>query len=265
MDKTLSKWKHPTVHDNAVMIDKLLTEELGIKVPLKMMFGYSMGAMCALQYGAIFPDKVDRIAAICGVAKTTNYNRLFIKSLRAALTTDRHWSAGDETFEGEPREGMRAFGTIYAGWGLSPDFYRTQEFLQGGFRSVDDFVEDYIEGFEGADAHDLLAQLMQWDIADISNNQIFKGDLGAALSAIRAETWYLPCKTDRYFTPKDVTCELGKLHDGITNFEVHEINSTWGHRAGDPHRDGQEEQAAFIRGKIHSLLAKHVDHPSNSV
>ncbi len=47
-------------------------------------------------------------------------------------------------FSHRPTRGLRAFGTIYAGWGLSPTFYREEEFLRqevGDFQDLDDFLE----------------------------------------------------------------------------------------------------------------------------
>jgi len=36
--------------------------------------------------------------------------------------------AGGRRFTAKPEQGLRAFGTIYAGWGLSPEFYLEEEF-----------------------------------------------------------------------------------------------------------------------------------------
>ena len=40
----------------------------------------------------------------------------------------------------------------------------------------------------------------------------------------------------------------------IADCEFEPIDSVWGHRAGDPHRPGQEADAAFIRAHVHRLL-----------
>jgi hypothetical protein len=36
--------------------------------------------------------------------------------------------------------------------------------------------------------------------ADVSDNALFQGDLPAALGAMRARTYLMPCTSDRYFT-----------------------------------------------------------------
>lgn len=55
---------------------------------LALIYGYSMGAMQALHWGVMFPDRVARIAAICGSAKVRDYNVVFLDSLKNALECD---------------------------------------------------------------------------------------------------------------------------------------------------------------------------------
>ena len=86
---TLSHWQYPTIQDNAALIKMLLEEELNVKAPIKLMTGYGLGGMICLQYGALYPDRVARIAPICATARTSSYCRVFIKSLWAALKADR--------------------------------------------------------------------------------------------------------------------------------------------------------------------------------
>ena len=127
--------------------------------------------------------------------------------------------------------------------------------------------QDYFETFSDKEPHDLLSQLIAWDTADISDNEVYKKDLSKALSSIEAITHYIPVSTDGYFSPQDVAEELERVQDDCaSNFEVHTINSIWGHRAGDPFRMGQEHDYALIREHVHTLLSKDKDsEPSGSV
>ena len=157
----MSGYPMPTMYDNVMLHERLLREELQVDRPLPLIFGYSMGAMAALHFAALFPDRVQRVAAVCGAATVSHYNRVFLASLKAALCADPAWDDGAQSFLGPPARGLQAFGTIYAGWGLSPSFYREEEFLRpevGDFKNLDDFIErGYVSGFAGADGHDLLA------------------------------------------------------------------------------------------------------------
>jgi homoserine acetyltransferase len=90
-----------TIYDNVVLHERLLREVIKVDAPLALIFGYSMGAMAALHFAALFPDKVARVAAVCGAAKTSHYNRIFLASLRATLCADDAW---DETAQAETRK-----------------------------------------------------------------------------------------------------------------------------------------------------------------
>ena len=218
--------------------------------PLEMIFGYSMGAMQGLHFAALFPSAVRRVVAVCGIAAPSHYNRVFLASLRAALLADPQWEEEEQRFRGVPTRGLEAFGTIYAGWGLSPDFYAEETFLRpavGDYADLDDFVQAYVQGFSGDEAHNLLAMVQTWDSARI-------GPIHSAtavtspfaplpcLSSVTARTLFLPCATDRYFTPSDARQHAA----AVPSAEVLEIPSTWGHRAGDPWRPGQQAQMGFI-------------------
>ena len=254
---SLAGYPMPTMYDNVMLHERLLREELQLDRPLSLIFGYSMGAMAALHFAALFPAKVERVAAVCGAATVSHYNRIFLASLKVALCTDPAWDSEARCFTEAPVRGLRAFGTIYAGWGLSPSFYREEEFLQpdvGDFADLDDFLErGYVSGFAGAEGHDLLAMLHTWDTGDVSANPQFKGDKKAALESIRAKTFLMPCESDRYFTVEDLRREAALFQRGVA--ELRPIPSSWGHRAGDPHRPGQLEQARFITEQVRALLA----------
>ena len=51
-----------------------------------------------------------------------------------------------------------------------------------------------------SNANNLFAQSYTWQHADVSANNVYNGDLVAALGAIKARTVLMPCTTDRYFT-----------------------------------------------------------------
>jgi len=68
-----------TLYDN-VRAQRLLLDSLGLATsaddspPLALIYGYSMGAMQALQWGCLFPGQVARIAAVCGAARCGAFN-----------------------------------------------------------------------------------------------------------------------------------------------------------------------------------------------
>ena len=115
--------------DNVHAQRRLLADVFGVE-KLALVYGWSMGAQQALHWGAIFPDRVERICAVCGSAKTSVHNQVFLQGVRATLTADPNWR-GDH-FAAHPVRGLRAMGRVYAGWALSQAFYRQRLYERAG-------------------------------------------------------------------------------------------------------------------------------------
>jgi homoserine O-acetyltransferase len=241
------RYPHFTVTDNVRIQQRFLAETFGIE-RVALVYGFSMGAQQAFHWGALFPDRVARIAAICGSAKTSRHNFVFLEGIKAALTADPAWQDG--YFATQPLRGLRAMGRIYAGWGLSQDFYREELYLSLGYSSLEDFLIGSWEGnFQRRDANDLLAALWTWQHADISANELYRGDLAKALGAITARALIMPSETDLYFRVEDNRREVALM----PNAELRPIPSIWGHRAGNPTQN--EADAKFLDDAVRALLA----------
>ncbi|WP_437222799.1 alpha/beta fold hydrolase [Planctomicrobium sp. SH661] len=233
--------------DNINAQRQLLWEQFGIE-QLALVYGYSMGGQQALHWGALHPERVQRIAAICTSAKTSPHNYVFLEGLKGALTADPAWNG--ERFVSKPERGLRAFGRVYAGWALSQTFYRQKMYLELGYASLEDFlVRDWEASFLRRDAGNLLAMIQTWQRSDISDNDQFRGDLPQALRSIRARTFLMPCQTDLYFPVEDNQAEIRQM----SHAELRPIPSIWGHRAGNPSKNPADE--TFLRTAIADLLS----------
>jgi homoserine O-acetyltransferase len=159
---------------------------------------------------ALFPDIVERIAVICGSARTAPHNQIFLEGIKYALMADPAWRDG--YFAEPPARGLRAMGPIYAGWALSQAFYREELWRTIGFSSLEDFL---IAGWEAnylrRDANNLLSMMWTWQHADISANELYEGDLPKALGAITATALIMPSTTDLYFTVADNEREVDHM------------------------------------------------------
>jgi homoserine O-acetyltransferase/O-succinyltransferase len=232
--------------DNVTAQEILLREVFGIS-HLALIYGWSMGAQQAYHWGALYPDRVARIAALCGTARTTEHNTIFLYSLRSALTADPTWNG--RQFEGIPERGYRTFAQIYASWAASQAFYRQRLYVPLGYESLEDYLlRGWEAGYRKRDPHNLLAMLDTWLRCDLSNNPMYGCDYPAALRAIQARTFVMPATTDLYFTPEDCAAEAAL----IPNSECRPIPSIWGHRAGNPYQN--PEDMAFIRSAIQDLF-----------
>lgn len=237
-----------TAWDNVHAQRRLLAELWGID-RLHAVYGWSMGAQQAYHWAALYPDKVARAVVNCGSARTATHNRVFLKGLMAVLeAAPEH--LGDGRFSAEPAAALRAFGRIYAGWGLSQDFYRAGLHESAlGAPDLDTFLRtDWEERFARRAAADLHAQLRTWEAGDIGRDERYGGDLARALAAIEARVLLLPGETDLYFRVADNAAELPHLrHATLTP-----IPSIWGHRAGNPSTNPAD--AAFLKTAVRAWL-----------
>ncbi len=122
-----------------------------------------------------------RIAAICGSAKTSPHNWVFLDGLRSALTADAAWQ-GDR-FVARPERGLKAMARVYAGWAMSQAFYRESVYRTVGYASLEDFLlRDWEASFLRRHPGNLLSMIETWQRSDISANDTYRGDLESALA-----------------------------------------------------------------------------------
>lgn len=232
--------------DNVHAQERLLREQFDIE-KLALVYGWSMGGQQALHWGALFPDRVQRLCAICTSARTSPHNKVFLEGIRSVLTADSAWQGG--CFVERPVRALRAFSRVYAGWAVSQAFYREKLWLAAGYTSLEDFLVRSWEGnFLRRDAEDLLSMIETWYVSDISDNATFDGNLEKALGSISARSIIMPGSTDMYFTETDSEAETQLM----PNAEFRPIQSIWGHRAGNPILSADDEK--FIRRAVQDLL-----------
>jgi homoserine O-acetyltransferase len=233
--------------DNVTAQEKLLHEVFEIE-RLALVYGWSMGAQQAYHWGALYGDRVERIAAICGTARTTDHNKIFLESLRSALTADPTWNG--TSFNGIPDRGFRTFARIYASWAASPAFYREGLYYQFGYESLEDYLlRGWEAGYRKRDPRNLIAMLDTWLRCDVSDNPVYQKDYALAMQSIQAKTLVMPSTTDLYFTPEDCDREAAM----IPNAKYLPIPSIWGHRAGNPYQNLKD--AKFICHSVLDLLS----------
>ena len=233
---------------DAVQVQRRMLMELWGIEKVALVYGWSMGAMQAYHWAALFPEAVERIAVVCGAARCAPHNKVFIEGVKHALMADPAYHDG--IFTERPVRGFRAMGRVYAGWALSQTFYRDELWRTLGASSLEDYlITNWETNFARRDPSDLLAQLWTWQQGDISANALYGGDLPKALASIRARTLLMPGDQDLYFQVEDNRLEMQYLEDA----ELHPIPSAWGHRAGSPLNQPQDR--AFIETRVTSLLA----------
>jgi len=244
----LDQASYLVTHDDNVEAQwRLLRDAFGIE-KLALAYGWSMGAQQAYHFAVLHPERVERLAALCGTARTRPHNRIFLLSLAAALTADPAWDG--TRFTAVPERGFRAFARIYASWAASQAFYREELYLGLGFRDLDDYLlRAWEASYRRRHPADLLAMLETWLACDVSNNSRHQGDFVQALGSIRAKTLVMPSATDLYFTPEDCAADAR----AIPGAQLLTIPSIWGHRAGNPYQNAEDMR--FIRKAVQELMS----------
>src|SRR5450830_505891 len=72
--------RYPDVtYFDAVHVQRRMLAELWGIEKLALVYGWSMGAMQAYHWAALFPDAVERIAVVCGSARCAPHNKVFLE------------------------------------------------------------------------------------------------------------------------------------------------------------------------------------------
>jgi len=234
-----------TPFDNVVAQHQLLTEQFGV-TGIQLAMGFSMSGQQAYHWGALYPDFVARICSICGSAKTAPHNWLYLNAYKTAMESAEGWEDGGS--EQWPPRILAIVASIAATMAWSQDWFRQGGHRDAGANTLEEFLAGTAGFFETWVPADLYAQTLTWMAADVSANDRFNGDLDAALGAIKARTLLMPCDTDMYFRVADNEAELAK----IPNAELKVIRSSWGHMAGMPGSNPDDD--AFVDAALRGLL-----------
>ncbi|MEL6268051.1 MAG: alpha/beta fold hydrolase, partial [Pseudomonadota bacterium] len=182
-------------HADNIALQRAMLAERFDAAPIALAIGWSMGAQQACRWAVEEPSRVARLLTICGTARTTPHNRVFLESLIAALEADPRYGTAEP-----PVAGLRAAGRIYAGWAYSQPWLKRAGYTELGYRDLDDWLERYWDAlFMARDAGDLTAMWRTWLTNDVADG----GDLSEALDRIKARTTVTTATTDLYFTPAD--------------------------------------------------------------
>jgi homoserine O-acetyltransferase len=232
-----------TIYDN-VHCQEQLVMHLGAR-RIRLVLGWSMGALQAYQWAVSFPQHVERLLPLCGSARCWPLNHVFLEGVKAALLADPAYCEGH--YAAPPERGLRAFGRAYAGWAFSAQFFREQLYQQLGIATLEDLLQSWERDHLLWDANDLLAMLWTWQHADPAV-PAHDGELARALGSIRARTYVMPCDTDQYFTLDENRLEASM----IPGAQLRPLHSPFGHCAGAPGRFPME--TAFLEQAARELL-----------
>jgi homoserine O-acetyltransferase len=243
-----------SIRDNVSAVYHLLTEHLHIN-HLKAVIGFSMGGQQAFQWAVSHPDYLDQIVVTAATAKTYPHGIVRLEGQIAAIAADPVFNHGDYTEQ--PTKGLDAFGTVWAAWLYSQEWWRAELWRQGAppETTFEQILAQYSHDFiPGADANNLILQMRTWETHDVSSTPGFNGDLVRALGSIRVPVLYMPSETDLYFPVGDARFEA----QFIPHVSFQPIPSLWGHTAGAA---SNPADARFLNNTITLFLKANSTQP----
>jgi homoserine O-acetyltransferase len=199
---------------------------------VRLLAGYSMGALQGYEWAVRHPARVERLLVIAGATRTGRSARALIDGLAGTLT------------EPDP---LRRHAARWRELGVSGSVYERRRWRSLGHGSEAEFTRAvFDDDLAGWDPRDLLCQLAKWRAADVSRHA--GGDLAAALGRIRARTCVIALEGDP-FAPLEQCAAEQTLIPGA---ELRLVETCWGHYAfaGFDARD-----TAAIDQAIRDLLA----------
>ena len=172
----------------------------------RMVMGWSMGGMQAIQWAHQYPGHVGSVLAICATAKCYPHNQVFLEGVASALTADADFADGH--YVAPPKRGLTAFAKVYAGWAYSQPFYRDGRYRELGFESIAQLLEFWVQDHLEQDANDLLLQLRTWQHSNIIKPNEYSGQVVEKLSCPGI---IMPSSSDLYFTAADARQDANDL------------------------------------------------------
>lgn len=220
-----------------VKAQKLLIDHLGIDI-LQMVIGGSMGGMQALEWVALFPDRVRSCVPIASTSKLSTQALAFGAVGRNAIISDSNWNKGDYYGRDIPEKGLsiaRMIGhiTYLSEESMIQKFGRKLQSKEDyGYNLQTDFqVESYLH-YQGSkfvsrfDANSYLYLSKAMSYFDLHKSY---GSLENAFSKTKARFLVMAISSDWLYATKEskkMVKVLMKLNKEVTYCE---IESPYGH------------------------------------
>ncbi|HEU5398638.1 MAG TPA: homoserine O-acetyltransferase [Gammaproteobacteria bacterium] len=210
------------VHVQAALMDELGVDELAL------VLGGSLGGMQALEWAALYPERVRTVAALSVAARQSPWCIGFSEAQRQALYTDPRWKDGDYDPADPPVRGLAAARMAamlsYRHWDeFAVRFGREQ--ASGGTFQVESWLRHHGEKFKARfDAASYVALTRIMDSHDLGRD---RGGYARALAALRMPLLVVGSLSDVLYPPD----EQRELACHVPGAELAWLDSPHGHDA----------------------------------
>jgi homoserine O-acetyltransferase len=220
---------------DSVRVHKALVDSLGVK-KLKAVAGASGGSIQAMEWGAEYPELVERVIHVIGPGLDIHPYVIGLLDLwMMPIKLDPNWKGGDYFGGAEPNEGVahalktvtltalhfawaeKAHGYKWAAEGKNP-----QESMTNLFAIEDSLYKTGVSRAGATDAAHFVWMAKANQLYNLEKDQ----------ARIRAKVLFLPAKTDLIFPPELSRKWAEKLRAQGNQVELYEIDGTNGHLDG---------------------------------
>ncbi|WP_026376139.1 E22 family MetX-like putative esterase [Aestuariibacter salexigens] len=222
-----------------VNVQKALVESLGIS-KLHAVIGPSMGSMQAIEWATAYPDWVERMVSVIGMAQTDAWTTLALEHWALPIRLDPDWNNGNYYGSTPPLQGLTHSLMLITQQALYPDFINQ---IQPQHSPLEQAPLNDINASHSAVQWLHVAAAQRATIMDANHIlylvracQLFlaghSGSLEEGLSKVKAKSLFLPASSDLLLMPymarlaHDTLARLGK------STQYAEINGIQGHLDG---------------------------------
>ncbi len=219
-----------------VNVQKALIDSLGIK-KLHAVVGASMGSMQSLEWAVTYPDMVERMVSVIGVAESDAWLVAGLEKWAAPIKLDPLWNAGDYYQGKAPKKGLQLSLATITQEAMHPSGFNASNPTHQALntKALNDItanfpVVDWLYGaadkrIDAMDANHILYLVRACQLFIAGHNN----DLAASLSKVKAKTLFLPSVNDLLLFP-----EMAKKAHNLLGkqSQYDEIPGSWGHLNG---------------------------------
>ena len=213
-----------TVRD-MVHLQRLLLDHLGV-ARIELITGPSLGGMQALEWAALYPERVNNIVAIGVGARHSAWCIGITEAQRAAIYADPNWQDGNYNDDQRPQAGLAAARMMavcsYRSWHSFENRFGRDSTDDEGFQ-----VQSYLR-YQGRkinqrfDANSYVRLTQAMNSHDISRG---RGELTEVLKQMRQRALLVSVSSDILYPPH----EQALLARHLPNAEYAVIESEFGH------------------------------------
>ena len=216
-------------------VHKQLTDSLGVKKFIAVI-GASGGSLQAMEWGAAFPEQVERVVHVIGPGLDIHpYVIGLLDMWMLPIKLDPNWSGGDYYGKSEPTFGVGqalklvTLTTLHYGWAERVHGYKWAAADKNPSDAFGNLysIEDALNKGGAARGATIDANHFLWTA---KANQIY--NLERDISRIKAKVLFIPAKSDLVFPPELSRKAAERLRAQGNVVEVFEIEGQGGHLDG---------------------------------